>query len=108
LGFMSNQLYDNTQSTVKKIVFMIAKRHQRDPEGSVNAKNDGDDPLEGLFSFTQMAGGHNSAMNYKQGVEQSGCACNIVGVYRCWPSCWCRVTQTEHMDHLNAASWNGD
>jgi hypothetical protein len=37
LGFMSNQLYGDTQSTVKNIMFTVAKQHQRDPEGSVNA-----------------------------------------------------------------------
>jgi hypothetical protein len=113
LGFMSNQLYGDTQSTVKNIMFTVAKQHQRDPEGSVNANDDGDDPLEGLFSFTRMAGGHNSAMNYKQGVERSGWACDIAGVYGRWPALHResrrrRVTRTEHKDHLNAASWNRD
>ncbi|KAJ7800856.1 hypothetical protein B0H14DRAFT_2529225 [Mycena olivaceomarginata] len=78
LGFMWNQLYGDTQSTVKNIMFTVAKQHQRDPEGSGNANDDGDDPLEGLFSFTRMAGGHNSAMNYKQGVERSGAAGRVI------------------------------
>ncbi|KAJ7759677.1 hypothetical protein B0H14DRAFT_3511324 [Mycena olivaceomarginata] len=94
-------------------MFTVAKQHQRDPKGSVNANDNGNDPLEGLFSFTRMARGHNSAMNYKQGVERSGWARDIAGVYGCWPvlhqeSCRRRVTQTEHKDHLNAMSWNGD
>ncbi|KAJ7679989.1 hypothetical protein B0H14DRAFT_3908259 [Mycena olivaceomarginata] len=87
LSFMSNQLYGDTQSTVKNI--------------RVSSPS------------LEMAGGHNSAMNYKQGVERSGWACDIAGLYGRWralhrESRRRRVTRTEHKDHLNAASWNGD
>ncbi|KAK7015827.1 hypothetical protein R3P38DRAFT_2543278 [Favolaschia claudopus] len=113
LDFMSNQLYGDTQSTIKNIVFSVAKQQLQDTEVDVNANEDGTDPLEGHFAFMRTAGGHNSAMNYKQGVERNGWACDIQGVYSRWPelakeSRRRRITRTEHKDHLNTSKWNAD
>jgi hypothetical protein len=113
LDFMSNQLYGDTQSTIKNIVFSVAKQQLQDPDVDVNANEDGTDPVEGHFSFMRTTGGHNSAMNYKQGVERSGWACDIQGVYGRWPhlqqqSRRRRVTRTEHKDHLNSRKWDAD
>ncbi|KAJ7909926.1 hypothetical protein B0H13DRAFT_1616140 [Mycena leptocephala] len=111
--FMSNQLYGDTQCTIKNIVFSVAKQQLHDPDVDVNANEDGTDPLEGHFAFMRMAGGHNSAMNYKQGVERNGWACDIQGVYGRWPhlhkeSRRRRITRTEQKDHLNSSKWIGD
>ncbi|KAJ7498345.1 hypothetical protein B0H11DRAFT_1642706, partial [Mycena galericulata] len=111
--FMSNQLYGDTQSTIKNIVFSVAKQQLEDPDVDVNANEDGTDPLEGHFAFMRMAGGHNSAMNHKQGVERNGWACDIQGVYSRWPdlhkeSRRRRVTRTEQKDHLNSSDWTAD
>ncbi|KAK7059407.1 hypothetical protein R3P38DRAFT_2496243 [Favolaschia claudopus] len=111
--FMSNQLYGDTQSTIKNIVFSVAKQQLDDGEVNVNANEDGTDPLEGHFAFTRTTGGHNSAMNYKQGMERNGWACDIQGVYSRWPhlhqeSRRRRITRTEHKDHLNSSKWNAD
>ncbi|KAJ7192450.1 hypothetical protein GGX14DRAFT_380137 [Mycena pura] len=111
--FMSNQLYGDTQCTIKNIVFSVAKQQLQDPDANVNANEDGTDPLEGHFSFMRTAGGHNSAMNYKQGMERNGWACAIQGVYGRWPhlhkeSRRRRITRTEQKDHLNSSKWNAD
>ncbi|KAK6981400.1 hypothetical protein R3P38DRAFT_2578449 [Favolaschia claudopus] len=111
--FMSNQLYGDTQSTIKNIVFSVAKQQLEDGEANVNANEDGTDPLEGHFAFMRTTGGHNSAMNYKQGIERNGWACDIQGVYSRWPhlhqeSRRRRITRTEHKDHLNSSKWDAD
>ncbi|KAK7063420.1 hypothetical protein R3P38DRAFT_2492280 [Favolaschia claudopus] len=113
LDFMSNQLYGDTQSTIKNIVFSVAKQQLEDSQVDVNANEDGTDPLEGHFSFMRTIGGHNSAMSYKQAVERSGWACDIQGVYGRWPhlhqeSRRRRITRTEQKDHLNSHKWNAD
>ncbi|KAJ7727820.1 hypothetical protein DFH07DRAFT_970034 [Mycena maculata] len=111
--FMSNQLYRDTQTTVKNIVFSVAKQQLLDPNVKVNANEDGTDPVECHFGFMRMAGGHNSAMSYKQGVERNGWACDIQGVYSRWPqlhqeSRRRRITRTSHKDHLNTSKWIAD
>ncbi|KAJ7742339.1 hypothetical protein DFH07DRAFT_750546 [Mycena maculata] len=113
LDFMSNQLYGDTQTTIKNIVFNVAKQQLLDPNGIANANDDGDDPLEGHFGFMRMAGGHNSAMTYKQGVERNGWACDIQGVYARWPhlhreSHRRSITRTADKDHLNTSNWKAD
>ncbi|KAK7012531.1 hypothetical protein R3P38DRAFT_3588444 [Favolaschia claudopus] len=113
LDFKSNQLYGDTQSTIKNIVFSVAKQQLEDSQVDANANEDGTDPLEGHFSFMRTIGGHNSAMSYKQAVERSGLACDIQGVYGRWPhlhqeSRRRRITRTEQKDHLNSHKWNAD
>ncbi|KAK7016105.1 hypothetical protein R3P38DRAFT_3569764 [Favolaschia claudopus] len=100
--FMSNQLYGDTQSTIKSIVFSVAKQQLEDGEVNVNANEDGTDPLEGHFAFMRTAGGHNSAMNYKQGIERNGWASDGHTCRRR------RITRTEHKDHLNSSKWDAD
>ncbi|KAJ7822764.1 hypothetical protein B0H13DRAFT_1919986 [Mycena leptocephala] len=46
LKFMSNQLYGDSQSMVKNIVFTVAKQQELDPSSEVNAYHDGTDPVE--------------------------------------------------------------
>ncbi|KAJ7775735.1 hypothetical protein DFH07DRAFT_683851, partial [Mycena maculata] len=111
--FMSNQLYGDTQTTAKNIVFSVAKQQLLDPNVKVNANEDGTDPVESHFGFMRMAGSHNSAMSYKQGVERNGWACDIQGVYSRWPqlhqeSRRRRITRTSHKDHLNTSKWIAD
>ncbi|KAJ7509304.1 hypothetical protein B0H11DRAFT_1702886 [Mycena galericulata] len=81
LKFMSNQLYGDSQTMVKNIIFTIAKQQLLDPNGEVNAYNDGTDPVEQHFGYTRELGGHNSAMNFKQAVERTGWACDIHAVH---------------------------
>ncbi|KAJ6456289.1 hypothetical protein C8R47DRAFT_996339 [Mycena vitilis] len=113
LAFMSNQLYGDSQTMVKNIVFTVAKQQNLDPTANVNAYRDGTDPVENHFGFTREVGGHNSAMNYKQAVERSGWACDINGVHDRNPGLHAghrrrNVTRTEIKDHLNEHNFTGD
>ncbi|KAJ7888587.1 hypothetical protein B0H14DRAFT_2433366, partial [Mycena olivaceomarginata] len=113
LKFMSNQLYGDSQTMVKNIVFTVAKQIELDPTGEVNAYHDGTDPVEGHFAFTREIGGHNSAMNFKQGVERSGWSCDIQGVHSRNPGLHAghrrrNITQAEIKDHLNEYNFTGD
>ncbi|KAJ7118192.1 hypothetical protein C8R44DRAFT_982874 [Mycena epipterygia] len=71
LVFMSNQLYGDSQMMVKNIFFTIAKQKLLNPSGKVNAYEDEADPVEEYFGYMHELGGHNSAMNLNQAVEQS-------------------------------------
>jgi hypothetical protein len=72
LAFMSNQLYGDSQTMVKNIIFTVAKQQDLDSTAKVNAYHDGTDPVESHFGHTRELGGHDSAMNYKQAVERTG------------------------------------
>ncbi|KAK6992977.1 hypothetical protein R3P38DRAFT_3078646 [Favolaschia claudopus] len=113
LKFMSNQLYGDSQTMIKNIVFTVAKQQELDPEGKVNAYHDGTDPVEQHFGYTRELGGHNSAMNFKQGVERTGWACDIQGVHERNPGLHPghrrrNVTRKEIKDHLNEYNFSGD
>ncbi|KAJ7121422.1 hypothetical protein C8R44DRAFT_529506, partial [Mycena epipterygia] len=113
LKFMSNQLYGDSQTMVKNIVFTVAKQQLLDPDGKVNAYNDGTDPVEEHFGYTRELGGHNSAMNFKQAVERTGWACDIRGVHERNPGLHAghrrrNITRTEIKDHLNEHNFTGD
>lgn len=110
---MSNQLYGDSQTMIKNVVFCAAKQQLLDPSERFNAKDDGTDPLEVHFGFMQELGAHNSAMNYKQGIERNGWASDIHAVYARNPDLHAghrrrKATHTEIKDHLNAESWTGD
>ncbi|KAJ7831122.1 hypothetical protein B0H14DRAFT_3872306 [Mycena olivaceomarginata] len=113
LKVMSNQLYGDSQTMVKNIVFTVAKQIELDPTGEVNAYHDGTDPVEDHFAFTREIGGHNSAMNFKQGVERSGWSCDIQGVHSRNPGLHAghrrsNITRAEIKDHLNEYNFTGD
>ncbi|KAJ7429781.1 hypothetical protein B0H11DRAFT_2257746 [Mycena galericulata] len=113
LKFMSNQLYGDSQTMVKNIIFTIAKQQLLDPNGEVNAYNDGTDPVEHHFGYTRELGGHNSAMNFKQAVERTGWACDIHAVHERNPGLHAghrrrNITRTEIKDHLNEHNFTGD
>jgi hypothetical protein len=113
LKFMSNQLYGHSQTMIKNIVFTVAKQQELDPEGKVNAYYDGTDPVENHFGYTRELGGHNSALNFKQGVERSGWACDIHGVHQRNLGLHAghrrhNITRKEIKDHLNEHNFTGD
>ncbi|KAG5634212.1 hypothetical protein H0H81_002859 [Sphagnurus paluster] len=67
----------------------------------------GDNALEELFGRIRMIGGHNAAMNYKQG------AVDIDAVLKRNPdmdpgSSRTKIDRIEGVDHLNKESWTGD
>ncbi|KAF7294036.1 hypothetical protein MKEN_01449900 [Mycena kentingensis (nom. inval.)] len=73
----------------------------------------GDDALEKLFGKLRMLGGHNSAMSYQQAIERLGHACDLQALYLQNPDLEqaprrLNMTRSEHVDHLNMASWTGE
>ncbi|KAJ7182232.1 hypothetical protein C8R43DRAFT_910814 [Mycena crocata] len=112
LKFMSNQLYGDTQTMIKNVIFSTAKQQLLDDNDKANANQDGTDPLEGHFSQLRDVGGQ-SAFNYKQGIERCGWACDIQCVYSRNPELHAghrrrKITRVEHKDHLHPDDWTGD
>ncbi|KAJ7477836.1 hypothetical protein B0H11DRAFT_2281259 [Mycena galericulata] len=113
LGFMSNQLYGDSQSMVKNAFFCLAKQQQLDPTKPFYLFQVGDDPLEKLFGKLRMFGGHNSAMSYMQAIERLGHACDLQAVFMRQPDLdqgqrRISMSRSEGVDHLNMVSWTGD
>ncbi|KAG2033317.1 hypothetical protein BDR03DRAFT_872207, partial [Suillus americanus] len=70
--FMPNQLYYDIQTLIKNILFCITQQQKLDPTQPFTLLDTGDDPIELLFTFLHMCGGHNSAVNYKQALDHLG------------------------------------
>ncbi|KAH9937097.1 uncharacterized protein B0H18DRAFT_925397 [Fomitopsis serialis] len=112
-SFMPHQLYGDTQTTVKNVIFCIAKQQLLDGNQRFYLYDTGDDKLEELFGNVRMQGGHNPNFSFKQLVDRLGAAIDIDAVFTAHPelhqgSRRRKVTRTEHADHLNHASWTGD
>lgn len=78
-------LYYDSQTLFKNIIFCISKQQQLGPNTIFALLDVGDDPIELLFAFLRMCGGHNSAINYKQSLDRLGAARDIGRVYACNP-----------------------
>ncbi|KAJ7442126.1 hypothetical protein FB451DRAFT_1105911 [Mycena latifolia] len=113
LGFMSNQLYGDSQTMVKNAMFCLAKQQKLDPTKPFYLFQVGDDPLEKLFGKLRMFGGHNSAMSYMQAIDRLGHACDLQSVFMRQPDLdqgqrRINMSRSEGVDHLNMVSWTGD
>lgn len=84
-SFMSYQLYYDTQTAVKNVIFCCAKQQILDPNAPFYLGDIGDDPLEILFGRTHMIGGHNSACSFAQAIDHLGAAKDIDGVFKHHP-----------------------
>ena len=80
-AFLPNPLYYDLQTAMKNIIFSIAKQLWLDSSMKFSLLDVGMDPIEVLFGMVRMCGGHNSAVNYKQGIDSLRSACDINGVY---------------------------
>ncbi|KAG6380410.1 hypothetical protein JVT61DRAFT_8533 [Boletus reticuloceps] len=112
-SFMPNQLYYDSQTLVKNVIFCIAKQQRLDASQPFFLPDIGDDPIELLFAFLCMCGGHNSALYYKQGIDRLRAAQDIGGVYSCNPDLRhghrrLNLLRTEHLDHMHRGMWSGD
>ncbi|KAG2110151.1 hypothetical protein BD769DRAFT_1674651 [Suillus cothurnatus] len=92
IAFMPHMLFYNTQSMSKNI-----------------CNND----LEELFGIMHMKGGHNSAMNYSQALDQIDAAKDVDSVFKKHPelnpgSCHLKLTSVEGLDHICPDLWHGD
>ena len=68
-AFLPNPLYYDLQTTMKNIIFSIAKQLWLDSSSKLSLLNVGTNPIKILFGMVQMCRGHNSAVNYKQGID---------------------------------------
>lgn len=73
----------------------------------------GDNDLEELFGIMRMKGGHNSAMNYSQALDQIGAAKDVDIVFKKHPelnagSRRLKLTTVEGLDHIRPDLWRGD
>lgn len=113
VNFMPNQLYGDMQTTVKNVLFCIAKQQEMDGTQPVYLFWMGDDRLEVLFGRARMQGGHNPNFSLKELVERLAAAVDLGAIFSRRPNLdrgarRLKVTCTEHMDHLNPESWTGD
>ncbi|KAF8835723.1 hypothetical protein BDN67DRAFT_1015278 [Paxillus ammoniavirescens] len=69
-AFLPNQLYYDVMTAMKNIMFCIAKQFWLNHSSKFSLLDIGTDPIEILFVLVQMCGGHNSAVNYKQGIDR--------------------------------------
>ncbi|KAK7445999.1 hypothetical protein VKT23_014622 [Stygiomarasmius scandens] len=113
LQFCSNQLYYNSQSMVKNIIFNIAKQQILDNSQPFRIAKDGDNEEEKYFGILQVLGGHCPGMNLKEGLSQMGSA-DINRVREEHPT-WepgqrrLEATTAEGMDKVNAKTkWDAD
>ncbi|KAG1847481.1 hypothetical protein C8R48DRAFT_615602, partial [Suillus tomentosus] len=113
-AFLSNQLYYDTHTMLKNVVFCITKQQILDPRASFFLGDTGDDRLEVHFGRTRMIGGHNSACTFSQVVDRLGAAKDIDGVFKRHPDLdpghrrLSLGTRVEHVDHINRDMWKGD
>ncbi|GLB43863.1 hypothetical protein LshimejAT787_1500470 [Lyophyllum shimeji] len=113
VNLMPNQLYGDTQTTVKNVMFCIAKQQEMDGSQPFYLFNTGDDHLEVLFGYSRMQGGHNPNFSFKQFMERIGAAMDLDAVFGRNPLLFAghrrlKVTRTAKRDHLNAESWHGN
>ncbi|KIK44260.1 hypothetical protein CY34DRAFT_23175 [Suillus luteus UH-Slu-Lm8-n1] len=113
-AFMPYQLYYDTQTMTKNIVFCIRKQQVLDPREKFFIGDSGDDRLELHFGRTQMIGGHNSGCSYSQVLDRLGAAKDIDGVFKRHPEIdpghrrLKMGTRHETVDHINREMWRGD
>ncbi|RDB24483.1 hypothetical protein Hypma_008516 [Hypsizygus marmoreus] len=112
VNFMPHQLYGDIQTTVKNIIFCIAKQQELDGDQPFYLFFTGDDRLEVSFGVTRMQGGHNPNFTFKQLLDRLAAAFDLYAVFARNPELdpghrRLKVTRTEHSDHLNPESWPG-
>jgi hypothetical protein len=112
-SLMPNQLYYDTQTLFKNVVFCIKKQQKLDPQAPFSLLDVGDDAIELCFAYLRMCGGHNSAINYKQSLDRLGAARDIGGVYSRNPDIAhghrrLNLTRSESVDHIGHSMWVGD
>ncbi|KAI0069219.1 hypothetical protein BV25DRAFT_1874832 [Artomyces pyxidatus] len=112
INFMPYQLYGDTQTTVKDIIFTIAKQQEMDGSQPFYLFLAGDDRLEVLFGVLRMLGGHNPNFTFTQILDRIAAAMELEGVMARHPDLdqghrRLKVTRTEKLDHLNPESWIG-
>ncbi len=111
-NFMPNQLYSDTQCTVKNALFCIAKQQKLDASRPYHLFKEGDDSLEELFGRVRMQGGHSPNFTYKQFTDRLAAAMDLSAIFRRNPDLdegfrRMKVSRLEDLDHLNSTLWRG-
>ncbi|KAG1852547.1 hypothetical protein F4604DRAFT_1933696 [Suillus subluteus] len=113
-GFMPYQLYYDTHTMGKNIMFCIKKQQVLDPHEKFFIGDSGDDCLELHFGRTCMIRGHNSGCSYSQVLDCLGAAKDIDSVFKRHPELdpghrrLKMGTWQENVDHINREVWKGD
>ncbi|KAG2117596.1 hypothetical protein DEU56DRAFT_919052 [Suillus clintonianus] len=113
-SFMGYQLYYDSHTMSKNVMFSITKQQLLDPSASFFLGNSGDDRLELHFGRTRMIGGHNSGYTFTQVVDRLGATKDIDGVFKRHPDMdpghhrHRLGTRQENVDHINCDMWKGD
>ncbi|KAG2742799.1 hypothetical protein P692DRAFT_20879328 [Suillus brevipes Sb2] len=113
-GFMPYQLYYDTHTMAKNIMFCIKKQQVLDLHEKFFIGDCGNDCLELHFGRTRMIGGHNSGCSYSQVLDRLGAAKDIDGVFKRHPDLDLghqhlkMGTWLENVDHINWEMWKGD
>ncbi|THH06902.1 hypothetical protein EW146_g9475, partial [Bondarzewia mesenterica] len=112
-SFMANQLYADSQSMVKNVIFCISKQQLLDPLQRLFLCQVGDDHLELLFGKVQMLGGHHPNVNISELKQHLEAILDILAIYgrnRGWDNGHRRLKliDAEGIDHTNPASWIGN
>ncbi|KAG2029670.1 hypothetical protein BDR03DRAFT_880219 [Suillus americanus] len=113
-AFMPFQLYYDTQTCVKNVMFNITKQQLLDPYESFFLGDCGDNRLELMFGQSRMIGGHNSGCSYSQALDHLGAAKDIDGMFNQHPQLdpgHRRLSlgkRIEDVDHINRMMWRGD
>ncbi|KAG2033239.1 hypothetical protein BDR03DRAFT_819645, partial [Suillus americanus] len=110
-SFMSNQLYGDTQATVKNVMFLVAKVQILDDTQPFYLIQDGDDRLEGSFGHVRTDD-HDPNMGVQRLCEKLGSAADRSDIFEChadWDRGHRRLGNGKlGADHTNPTSWKGD
>ena len=111
--FVPNQLYYDSQTMVKNVVFCIAKQQKLNLSSSLSLLDVGDNALELTFALMRMSGGHNNAFNYRQVIDCLCAVCDISDIYSRNPNIRhghrrLNMNRKESVDHISRATWVGD
>jgi len=112
-SFVSNQLYGDSQATVKGVMFYIAKQQLFDSSVPSWLCFTGDDRLEALFGRLRMLGGHDPNVDHKVLTNRLGAAIDIGDIFCRNPELdkgprRLKFHRTMDLDHLKPHSWLGD
>ncbi|KAG1718822.1 uncharacterized protein EDB91DRAFT_1089761 [Suillus paluster] len=110
-SFMSNQLYGDTQATVKNVMFLVVKVQILDDTQPFYLIQDGDDRLEGSFGHVRTDD-HDPNMGIQGLYEKLGSAADNSDIFEHhadWDrGNWRLGNGKLGADHMNPASWKGD
>ncbi|KAG1737818.1 uncharacterized protein EDB91DRAFT_1082919 [Suillus paluster] len=110
-SFMSNQLYGDTQATVKNVMFLVVKVQILDDTQPFYLIQDGDDRLEGSFGHVRTDD-HDPNMGIQGLYEKLGSAADHSDIFEHhadWDrGNWRLGNGKLGADHMNPALWKGD